>query len=129
MAQPEEYRYHVSLSANRESILRFGLDWKRMDSANRGIAHGWPGQPEAEGVFLTAPDIEDARWFARMGRGRRVDIWRVDTSGLSLEDHDGGWWVCRDVIAPDRLQLIEVWDTAREELQPVPPPAPRRPAA
>ena len=128
MSRSEQPRYHVSSGVNRDSILRFGLDWKKMESGQRGIAQGWAGQPETEGIFLTSPDIEDARWFAKMGSGRRVDIWRVDVSGLALEDHEGGWWVCRDLIPPERLELVEVWDTADDsfgELRPVPLPATR----
>jgi len=67
MSDLAQLRYHVTPSVNRESIVRFGLDWKKMGADQRGIAQGWPGQPEADGIFLTAPDIEDARWFARMG--------------------------------------------------------------
>jgi hypothetical protein len=84
-----------------------------MASEQRGIANGWLGRPEAEGVFLTHPDIGDARWFARMGSGRRVDVWRVDVAGLVIEDlaSEGGWWICREPIPPERLELVEVWDT------------------
>jgi hypothetical protein len=120
MAESEAPRYHVSPSVNRESIRRFGLDWSRMEPDHQGIARGWPGLPETDGIFLTAPDIEDARWFARMGSGRRVDIWRVDVSGLLVEEHEGGWWVCRDAIPSSRLRLVEVWDTVGDKLRHVP---------
>jgi hypothetical protein len=124
MSGPELPRFHVSPTANRESIRRHGLDWRRMDPGERGIANGWPGRPEAEGVFLTHPEIEDARWFAGMGGGRRVDVWRVDVRGLVIEDlaNEGGWWICREPIPPERLELVEVWDTGAgfDELQPVP---------
>jgi hypothetical protein len=94
-----------------------------MNPNRSGIANGEPGVPETEGVFLTHPDIFDARFFAKMGSGRRVDVWRVDVNGLSLEDlgEEGGWWVCRTPIAPERLELVEVWDTGEgfADLQPV----------
>jgi hypothetical protein len=124
MNGPEALCFHVSPTANRGSIRRYGLDWRRMDPEQRGIANGWPGRAEAEGVFLTHPDIEDARWFARMGSGRRVDVWRVDVAGLVIEDlaSEGGWWICREPIPPERLELVEVWDTASGfgDLRPVP---------
>jgi hypothetical protein len=96
-----------------------------------GIAGGWPGRPETEGIFLTNPGIDDARFFAWMGRGRRVDVWRVDVRSLELEDlsDEGGWWVCRTVIPAKRLELVEVWDTSEEspqDLRPVPLPPIRR---
>ena len=48
-----------------------------------------------------------------MGSGRRVDVWRVDVAGLAIEDLAGedGWWICREPIPPERLELVEVWDT------------------
>ena len=95
-----------------------------MAPEQRGIANGWPGRAEAEGVFLTYSDIEDARWFAGMGSGRRVDVWRVDVAGLQVEDlaSEGGWWICKEPIPPERLELVEVWDTGSEfdDLRPVP---------
>jgi hypothetical protein len=124
MSGPAAPRFHVSPTANRESIRRHGLDWKRMAPEQRGIANGWLGRPEAEGIFLTHSDIEDARWFAGMGSGRRVDVWRVDVAGLAIEDlaNEGGWWICREPIPPERLELVEVWDTGYDfdELRPVP---------
>jgi hypothetical protein len=124
MSRPEAPRFHVSPTANRESIRRHGLDWRCMAPEQRGIANGWPGRPEAEGVFLTHPDIEDARWFAGMGAGRRVDVWRVDVAGLVIEDlgSEGGWWICRAPISPERLKLVEAWDTGpyHDDLRPVP---------
>jgi hypothetical protein len=111
--RPVEPRYHVSPSANRDSIHRFGLDWRRMHPAQRGIASGWLGRPEAEGIFLTDPSLHDVRFFVRMGRGRSVDVWRVDVRDLPLDDlgDEGGWWICRQPIPPERLELVEVWET------------------
>jgi hypothetical protein len=99
-----------------------------MPAGERGIACGWAGQPEEAGIFLTHPGIADARFFAGMGGGRRIDIWRVDVTGLTLEDLTltGGWWLCREVIGPERIELVEVWDTGGGlgELRPVPLPRP-----
>jgi hypothetical protein len=111
----QEPRYHVSPSANRESIIRFGLDWTRMDSAECGLANVSPGQPETEGIFLTSADIDEARWFAEMGSGRDVDVWSVDVTDLPIEDleAESGWWVCREPIPPERIELVEAWATTR----------------
>jgi hypothetical protein len=48
--------YHASPSANRESIRRFGLDWRRM-----GTELDIPGDHGAEqaGVFLSRDREED----------------------------------------------------------------------
>src|SRR6267378_2282009 len=110
---PEPPRFHVSPSSNRDSILLHGLDWKKMHPARSGIACGWPGQPEEEGVFLTDAGIEDARFFVGMGGGRSIDVWQVDVTGLWLIDRslEGGWWLCSEPIAPERLTLVEVWET------------------
>src|SRR5262249_5072203 len=111
----------VSPSANRDSITMHGLDWRLMDRSQRGIACGWPGRPEEEGIFLTHPLMEDARFFVEMGGGREIDVWRVDVTGLALEDlsDQGGWWLCRQAIPPERLTLVEAWDTTNAD-------APRR---
>ena len=71
---------------------------------------------EADGIFLTYPHIEDARFFAGMGEGRMIDVWRVDVEGLDLNDlsEEGGWWICGTPISQDRLTLVEVWDTTGE---------------
>jgi hypothetical protein len=67
--------YHVSPSANRESIRRFGLDWRRMGTEfNIPGAHG----AEQAGVFLSR-NQDEARWFVDMGRRlhRELDVWEV----------------------------------------------------
>jgi hypothetical protein len=112
---PREVRYHVSPSSNRASIRRYGLDWTLMDAAQKGIAKGWAGKAEAEGIFLTSTDIDDARWFLHMGDGRDLDVWSVDVTDLPIEDlyAEGGWWICREPIPPDRLALVETWPTSR----------------
>jgi hypothetical protein len=72
--------YHVSPTANRESIRRYGLDWRRM-----GTEFNIPGAQGAEqdGVFLSR-DQEEARWFVDLGRERHgeLDVWEVT---LALE--------------------------------------------
>ena len=57
--------FHVTSVANRDSILRYGLDWSRMGAAP-GIA-GSRAQ-EAEGVFLASDEFE-ADWFVGNGSG------------------------------------------------------------
>jgi hypothetical protein len=84
-----------------------------MDPARRGIAYGSSGQPEEAGIFLTSADIEGARLFILMGRGRSLDVWQVDVRGLPLRDLslEGGWWLCTQPIPPERLELVQVWNT------------------
>jgi hypothetical protein len=117
-------RFHVSPSENRQSIWKHGLDWRRMNASLPGIANGRTGRPEEEGIYLTDPRIEDARFFVEMGRrsGRSIDVWRVDVEGLEVEDlsDEGGWWICRTPISPERLTLVEAWD---ERGEPVPVPS------
>jgi hypothetical protein len=113
----ESPRFHVSPTTNRESILAHGLDWTKMHPARRGIACGWVGQPEEAGIYLTNPEIEDARFFVTMGGGRDIDVWQVDVTGLPLIDlsRQGGWWLCSQPISPERLTLVEVWKTDPSE--------------
>lgn len=87
--------YHVSPSANRESIRRFGLDWRRM-----GTDRNIPGAYGAEeaGIFLSR-DHEEARWFVDMGRRLHadLDVWEV-TLGHHFDAYDPPSDVpCRDV--------------------------------
>jgi hypothetical protein len=95
-----------------------------MNASLRGIANGWTGRPEEEGIYLTHPSIEDARFLVQMGRhsGRSTDVWQVDVEGLAVEDlsDEGGWWICRTPISPERLTLVEAWD---ERGEPVPVPS------
>lgn len=71
--------YHVSPSANRDSIDEHGLDWRRMQG--EGIAGSRAA--EEEGVFL-AVDRQEAYWFVEIGRNRHeaLDVWEVTL------DHD-----------------------------------------
>jgi hypothetical protein len=66
--------WHVSSSANRESILRYGLDWTRMGAAPGIAGSTWP---EKDGIFLCRDEFE-AAWFVRMNNtGGPVDVWAV----------------------------------------------------
>ena len=95
--------YHVSASVNRESILAHGLDSSRMRAAH-GIAGSH--RPEEEGAFL-ARDLSEARWFAGFRAESPVDVWSVNTYGLRVEAHAGGFLLCRTPIPADRLRLVE----------------------
>jgi hypothetical protein len=90
---------HATASTNRESILQWGLDWRRM-----GVAPGIAGssQPELEAVFLD--HVEAIEFFTRMSR-QPCDVWEVDVDGLWIEMHDD-WMVHRSPIPPSRLRLI-----------------------
>jgi hypothetical protein len=102
--------YHVAFASNRQSIQRYGLDWRWMDGP--GIAGS--RAPEWPGVFLGST-IDDARFFVRMGARRGpVDIWSVELDGQWLEgardsDLGGGenWMICPSPIRPARLRLRE----------------------
>ena len=62
---------------------------------------------------ITSRPIE---FFTGMSR-QACDVWEVDVSGLSIEEHEG-WLIHRGPIGPERLQL------AMADL----PPQERRPA-
>jgi hypothetical protein len=73
--------FHPSRSANRESIRRHGLDWRRMGKT-LGIAGS--DKPEWPGIFLCST-LEDARWFAGMNGPGPADIWSARVDGIWLE--------------------------------------------
>jgi hypothetical protein len=124
--------FHVSDRANRESIRRHGLDWRRM-----GTTPGIAGShvPEHAGVFL-AEDEGTAKWFVEMGRSGGVtdlDVWEVsldldldvdlgdDLSGSlppdgPLVQHADGFLCYLRPIAPERLKLIDP-EALRDELE------------
>ena len=62
--------------------------------------------PEATGAYLVGGGVEEALWYASFGKHARVDVWEVDASGLRLEEAETGW-LCREVIPPQRLMLVE----------------------
>jgi len=102
--------YHVTAAANRASIRRHGLDWRRMGAAP-GVA-GSPG-PELPGVFVC--DAGDVSFFLRMARSPS-DVWSVDVGGFWLETGPDGWWVINHPVPSHRLRLVaqEVRERASE---------------
>lgn len=84
--------YHVTNPEYRDSIQRDGL---LIDKDNTGQG----------GVFLA--DTMKPNGIPGM------DIWKVDVSGLELEDDWSGepdegeqWYICFDDIPPSRLNLV-----------------------
>jgi hypothetical protein len=107
--------FHATFAENRESIMRHGLDWRRM--AGGGIVGSV--EPEWPGGFLCS-ELEDAHWFAEMRCRDLVDIWGVELDGVWLEGDPGAsgggadnWMICPEPIAPSRLRLVEK-DLARK---------------
>jgi len=95
--------FHVSSSANRESILAHGLDWQRMSA--RGIAGSV--RPEQLGCFLCRDEWE-VDWFVDMNNtGGPVDVWGVDGVDESelVESPEGHYYVATPILA-ERLTLI-----------------------
>jgi hypothetical protein len=118
--------FHVSDTANRESIRQHGLDWRRM-----GDAPGIAGSrvPEHQAVFL-AEDLDVAKWFVQMGGWNDrhdIDVWEVhldldvdlhfdeDDSEPSdrlppdgpLMQHADGYLCYLEPIPPERLKLVD----------------------
>jgi hypothetical protein len=77
--------FHVTSTANRDSIARHGLDCNRMGAAP-GVARSLT--PEIPGIFLQEQAEDD--FFVQMAR-TATDIWRVSVDGLWLESGPGGW--------------------------------------
>jgi hypothetical protein len=94
--------FHVSPAVNRESILSHGLDVSRM-----GLATGIAGslEPERDGVHLVE-GLDLALWYASFPQHAAVDIWEARVDGLLLVELNDDW-LCRDLIPPDRLSLVE----------------------
>jgi hypothetical protein len=93
--------FHASAVANRDSIRRHGLDWRRMGAAP-GIAGST--KPELPGIFI-CDCMEDVRFFLNMARCAS-DVWSVDADGLWRETGPSGWWVISQRIGPERLRLV-----------------------
>ncbi len=74
--------YHVSLADRHETIKQHGL------TSKSGKVYVWK-------------DLENAKWFANLHAedGKRMDLWRVDTTGLPLhkdpETNDMSDWSSR----------------------------------
>jgi hypothetical protein len=99
--------FHATRSANRESIDRYGLDWRRMGDVP-GIAGS--RRPERDGVFLCRR-LQDAHWFADMPRDDVTDIWAARLDGVWLEAEAGGgvdldWALCPRPIPRSDLELL-----------------------
>jgi hypothetical protein len=96
--------YHVTSTRNRESIVRFGLDWRRMSSA-RGIAGSHA--PEQEGCFLCL-DEDEVEWFIQMNNtGGPVDVWAVHgvEDEALVESPEGHYYVARP-LPPEVCELV-----------------------
>ncbi|ABW11620.1 hypothetical protein Franean1_2184 [Parafrankia sp. EAN1pec] len=95
--------FHVTSVANRDSILKYGLDWSRMGHA-RGIA-GSRG-PEVDGVFLCRDEWE-ANWFIDLNNtGGPVDVWTVADVTLSdLDESPHGYLFLPRRIPASQLTL------------------------
>ena len=76
--------FHVSASANRESILRYVLDWRRMGPAT-GVAGSQ--SPELPGIFLQ--EFAEDDFFVRMA-AFATDIWGVLVDGRWIESGPSG---------------------------------------
>ena len=97
--------WHVTSSLNRASILRFGLDWDRMQAA-RGIAGSTA--PEQHGCFLCLHEGE-VEWFVGMNNtGGPVDVWEVRgvDPGQLVESPEGHMFLPERISAA-RLTLTQ----------------------
>jgi hypothetical protein len=93
--------FHVSASGDRQSIERFGLDWRRMGE-HCGVAGATA--PELDAVFLCG---ESETWFfIRMARVV-CDVWAVDVTGRWLENGPSGWKIVSEPIGPEAVRLLE----------------------
>lgn len=107
--------FHVTSAANRASIARFGLDWRRM-AGTAGVAGS--EVPEGARVFL-ARDLWEVEWFKRMAATRHsaLDVWEVmlpwefDVDGdvppgIPCGESDGYLYV-REAVPPERVRLMQ----------------------
>ena len=97
--------WHVSPSPNRESILTYGLDWRRMSIHGLAASARTPVEPEAEGIFL-ARSPGEVEFLLSFGQHPLVDVWEVDVRGLAVDDVDQDWPICPTPIPPERLRLV-----------------------
>jgi hypothetical protein len=94
--------FHVTAAANRDSISRHGLDWRRM-GAVPGIAGS--AEPERAAVFV-CDGREEAAFFTAMA-GSPSDVWAVRAEGLWVENGPNGWQVITEPVGPGRLRLAD----------------------
>jgi hypothetical protein len=106
--------FHVTSTRNRASILRHGLDWRRMVD-DLGLAGS--ELPERACVFL-ARDMEEAEFFVSISRGnhKSVDVWEAtlphefdlyaDPPDESPYGEIDGFLFTTDPIPASRLRLI-----------------------
>ena len=112
--------FHITDRANRESIRRHGLDWRRMGTA-LGIAGS--RAPRYEGIFL-AEGKGIAMFFvdmARMNERHAIDVWEVRLDldvDLHLDDDDDSDWT--DHLPADG-PLVQHTDGFLCYLEPIPP--------
>ncbi|MDP9074267.1 MAG: hypothetical protein M3N98_08860 [Actinomycetota bacterium] len=100
--QSDGEMFHVTAAQNRASILRYGLDWRRM-----GATHGIAGsrEPELPVVFL-CDNWADVSFFTAMARSPS-DVWGVRVDGLWAEPGPDGWTIVAETVPPDRLRIVE----------------------
>ena len=93
--------FHATATQNRQSILRYGLDWRQMGTAP-GIA-GSP-KPELAAVFL-CESRDEIGFFTSMSR-LPADVWAVRVDGLWVESGPDGWIILPEPVPPERLRLL-----------------------
>lgn len=92
--------FHVTGTANRASIERWGLDWDQM-----GAVPGIAGSPTPEAPGIYPQEDEDDDFFIGMAR-HAVEVWEVDVTGLWLELRPGGWWFTSERIPARHVRLL-----------------------
>jgi hypothetical protein len=96
--------FHVTSTANRESIRLHGLDRTRMGAAP-GIAGS--GAPEADGVFLCRDESEVGFFVHMNNTGGPVDVWQV--AGVdedAMVDNGDGFLYFPGRIPPEQITLV-----------------------
>jgi hypothetical protein len=94
--------FHVTAAENRESIHRYGLDWRQM-TATTGIAGS--REPELPAIFL-CESLAETIFFTEMA-SVPTDVWAVHVNGLWIESGPDGWLILAEPVPPERLRLVE----------------------
>jgi len=102
--------FHATAQENRQSILRHGLDWRRMGTAP-GIAGS--REPELPAVFL-CESLEEVGFFTQMSR-LPTDIWAVRVDGRWVESGPDGWIILPEPVPPERLRLVNSRSLSRTD--------------